>query len=279
MEGKRSKVYAVLLIAIFAVSSAAVLVRAIEGVDPRVIAFWRMVGAAIVLSPFVRGIQRKDVATGILSGLFLACHFGFWFASLKQIPVMRSTLFVTTAPIWAGLIEWGVLKRPPSKRFWIGLAIAGPGIFLLAVGNISEGNLIGDLQAIVAGMAGAAYFVIGRELRQRMGFATYAGLVCAVAGVALFPVVLKSGAPLVGFDLSTWGLIAALIAGPQLIGHNGINYVLKYLPASTVTATTLLEPFGAALLAWVFLAEIPLVREFAGGVLIVFGIFQAIRTR
>ncbi len=279
MEDKRFKVYAVLSIAIIAISSAAVLVRSIESVDPRVIAFWRMIGAAIILSPFVRGIQRKDLISGTLSGLFLACHFGFWFASLKQIPVMRSTLFVTTAPIWAGLIEWAALKRPPAKQFWVGLTIAGPGIFLLAAENFGEGNLIGDLQAILAGIAGAAYFVIGRELRQRMGFATYAGLVCAVAGIALFPVVLAANVALVGFELSTWGLIAALIAGPQLIGHNGINYVLKYLPASTVSATTLLEPFGAALLAWLFLGEIPLAREFGGGLLIVFGIFQAIRKR
>ena len=279
MEDKRFKVYAVLSIAIMTISSAAVLVRAIEGVDPRVIAFWRMVGAAIILFPFVRGIQRKDLLSGILSGLFLACHFGFWFASLKQIPVMRSTLFVTTAPIWAGLIEWVALNRPPARSFWAGLGIACPGILLLATGNWGEGNLIGDLQAIFAGIAGAAYFVIGRELRQRMGFATYAGLVCTVAGIALFPVVLTANVALVGFDISTWGLIGALIAGPQLIGHNGINYVLKYLPASTVSATTLLEPFGAALLAWFFLGEIPLAREFAGGILIVFGIFQAIRKR
>lgn len=279
MEANRTRVIAVLVIAIGAVSSAAVLVKAISGVDARVIAFWRMTGAAIILSPFIRNISRKDTLIGALSGLFLAAHFGFWFASLQQIPVMRSTLFVTIAPIWAGLIEWGILKRPPTKYFWLGLALALPGIFLLSSGDVGAGNLIGDLQAIIAGIAGAAYFVIGSELRQRMSFATYAGLVCLVAALALLPFVLYADVPLIGFELNQWLLIGALVAGPQLIGHNGLNYVLKYLPASTVTAATLIEPFVAALLAWLWLSEVPLAREFAGGVLIVFGLYQALRKR
>ncbi len=273
------RVLSILVSAIAAISSAGVLVKGIAGVDAWVIAFWRMAGSAIVLAPFVRKISPKDALKGALSGLFLALHFGFWFASLQKIPVMRSTLLVTLAPIWAGLLEWVVLKRPPNRYFWIGLGLALPGVVLLSGGDISKSNPIGDVQALIAGVAGASYFVIGSRLRQRMKLATYTGLVCFVAACALLPVVLASELNFLELSNKNWLLIAALIAGPQLIGHNGLNYVLKYLPASLVTATTLLEPFGAAFLAWLFLHEVPFFHEMLGGLLIVFGIFHAIRNR
>ena len=71
------------------------------------------------------------------------------------------------------------------------------------------------------------------------------------------------------------GLLAGLIVGPQLIGHNGLNYVLKYLPASVVTATTLLEPVGAALLAFVILAQVPTPHEITGGIVVLIGVSVA----
>ena len=72
-----------------------------------------------------------------------------------------------------------------------------------------------------------------------------------------------------------WGLLGCLIMGPQLVGHNGLNYVLKFLPASIVTATTLLEPVGAALLAYFFLQQVPAVSEVQGGLIVLLGVLLA----
>ena len=106
-----ASVFVVLACAILAVSSAAVLVRAIDGVNPVVIAFWRMAGSALVLLPALRRFAPRDGGRMLLSGALLAVHFATWFASLEHIAVMRSTLLVTLAPIWAGLIELGILGR------------------------------------------------------------------------------------------------------------------------------------------------------------------------
>ena len=76
-------------------------------------------------------------------------------------------------------------------------------------------------------------------------------------------------------DWLQWMLIGGLILGPQLVGHNGLNYVLKFLPASVVTATTLLEPVGAAVLAFVFLFQVPGVAEIQGGVIVLLGVLLA----
>jgi drug/metabolite transporter (DMT)-like permease len=55
--------------------------------------------------------------------------------------------------------------------------------------------------------------------------------------------------------------------------------VLKFLPASTVTAVTLVEPIGAAVLAFVFLMQVPSALELTGGLLVIAGLFVALRPR
>jgi len=253
------------------------MVSAIDDAAPHVVAFWRMAGTAVLLAPFIRRVSRKDFLLMCLAGALLAAHFATWFASLKSIPVMRSTLLVTIAPIWAGLLELGILKRPPMSRFWWGLLVALPGVGVMCSTGALSGELRGDLLALLGGMSGAAYFVIGGEVRKRVQVTSYAALVCGVAALCLLPLVMVGEASATGFELQSWLLIGCLILGPQLIGHNGLNFALKYIPASTVTAITLLEPVGAALLAWGFLAQEPSMQEVGGGLLVLCGL--AIATR
>lgn len=274
-----TRAWAVLALAIATISSAGVLVSAMPAVDARVVAWWRMVGSAVVLAPFLGSMKWRGAWRVVLAGLFLATHFATWFASLRYIPVMRSTMLVTLAPIWAGLIEMGVLGRPPARKFWLGLGIALVGVVLMTQGFASPASWRGDLLALVGGMSGAAYFVIGSEVRKSVGVMPYMAVVCAVAALALSPVVWLAHEPVFGFDARVWWLLAALVLGPQLVGHQGLTYVLKYLPASTVTAMTLLEPLGAAVLAFIFLQEIPSLTEIAGGALVLFGVFQAWRPK
>ena len=84
------------------------------------------------------------------------------------------------------------------------------------------------------------------------------------------------GAPLVAFPQSSWLAIVALALGPQLIGHNGLNYAVRYVPASTVGAVTLLEPLGATLLAGLLLAEWPTEVALIGGLGLAVGAWLAI---
>jgi len=270
----RRRVLVVVGLAVVAISSAAVIVRSIEGMHPMAIALWRVVFAALLLAPGVRRLSPRDAATVGLAGVCLAAHFGTWFASLEHTTVMRSTVLVTLAPVWAGLGE-RAMGHPPRGAFWLGLAVAVPGVALMSATGDGSAHWIGDLLALVGGMFGAAYFLLGRVARRRVGIGTYASLVCAAAALALLPACLVAGIPLVGFSPSAWGLVLLLALVPQLLGHNGFNYALRYLPTATVTATTLLEPVGATLLAIAVLGELPPVVGAVGGTLAVAGVMMA----
>jgi len=70
-----------------------------------------------------------------------------------------------------------------------------------------------------------------------------------------------------------YGWIFLLAAIPQLIGHSTFNWLLKYLSATMVAVTTLAEPIGSSVLAFLFLKETPALAVIFGGVLILLGIF------
>jgi drug/metabolite transporter (DMT)-like permease len=63
----------------------------------------------------------------------------------------------------------------------------------------------------------------------------------------------------------------------MLVGHTGMNWALKYLPAYVVNLTVLGEPVGATLLGAVIPAirQIPTVATLIGGTIVLAGVIVA----
>lgn len=269
--------YLVLTVAVTAISAAAVIVRGIDDAEPLAIALWRTSLVGLLLLPGVRAITWKDAGWIALSGGFLAFHFTAWFASLQTIDVLRSTTLVCLTPLWAGMLEGIFLRRPPGGAFWGGVVVATAGTLIFTGGG--QGALVGDALALLGGIAAGAYLVIGRNVRARVGIATYASLVCIFAALWLVPVVLATHTPVFGFSARTMWLLGALALGPQLLGHNGFNYALRYLPAATVSLVVLLEPVGATVLAALLLSEYPTPVAVVGGTVTLAGVGVAATRR
>lgn len=270
-------VWAVIGCAVLAISSSGVLVRGMDA-DPLAIAAWRTLGAGIVLAPTLRGadVRRRDALALGAAGILLALHFWTWFASLGATTVLRSTLLVCTVPVWTALLEWVVHGKRPRPRLVAGTAVALPGVALLA-GDGGQATLRGDLLAIVAAVLWAAYFLLGQEVRKRLAVGPTMSIVCLAAAAALFPTAAAWPVALTGFPAATWGLLALAILGPQLVGHLGLVYAVRYVPAATVASVTLLEPVGAAVIAGVVLGEWPGPLAVAGAALVLAGTALAAR--
>lgn len=272
-------VWVVLAVAIAAVSSSALLVRGMQA-DPLAIAAWRTLVAAVVLSPsLLRGPDRpsrRDLGLAAAAGVLLGVHFWAWFASVRATTVLRSTLLVCLTPGWTLLLDWSLGRGRPTWRPLAGLAVALPGLALLA-GDGGTGTPWGDALATFAGALWSAYLLLGRDARQRLDAPRWMALVCGAATATLFALAAAGGVPLTGFPPRTWALIGAAVAFPQLLGHQGFAYAVKYVPASTLSALTLLEPVGAALLAAGLLHEQPAPAEWLGMLLVLGGTFLSTR--
>lgn len=265
-------VWLALAAAVLGISSGGVLAVLAEGVEPVPKAMWRTGLCALVLAPWWRRLGWKDLGLMALAGAMLAAHFWTWFMSLDSISVMRSVVLVTLAPLWVGLAEWGLTRERPANRFWLGIGIALGGVVMMGWAGLGEANLMGDALAVIGGLFSSAYFLLGRSLRQRIHWATYAGMVSGFSALWLLPVALVLGLPLTGFAPASWAALAGLALFPQLVGHGGFNLALGHVKASRVATMILLEPVGATLLALVVLGQVPGAVEVAGGVLIMVGV-------
>jgi drug/metabolite transporter (DMT)-like permease len=210
------------------------------------------------------------------AGLLLAAHFWSWIASLRYTTVASSVVLVSMKPVFAWGIAAAWLREHPTRtEAWgIVLAVIGASLIGLADARLSLGALGGDGLALLGAVTGAAYYVIGRRVRQTVGIWRYATAVYAVAAGALALLALARSVPLSGFERRDWAVFGALAAGPMLIGHTGMNYALRHFRATTVNVAALGEPVGATLLAWVIPAihEVPGVMALGGGMLVLLGI-------
>jgi drug/metabolite transporter (DMT)-like permease len=272
-----------MVVAVSAVSSAAILVRYAEGAPPIALGFWRTLIVGGLMAAWIRPVPRRDLGLSVLAGFFLAGHFWAWFESLSRTTVLHSTLLVCLGPIWLGFAEWGWLRKPPSRRFWLGVSLALLGAIAMASQGAEPGaggiqpSLAGDALALLGGFLAAAYLFVGQDVRKRVGIACYSALYSLSAAAFLLPAAVWAQQDLTGFPLKTWGFIVALALGPQLLGHNGVNYCLRYVRASTLSAMILLEPLGAAILAGLLFQEIPGTTEAIGGVVVLLGVLIATR--
>ena len=98
-------------IAVVAVSTSGPLVR--EAHAPTMaVAFWRTLLGSMVVVPValwrhrleLRGLQRAQVRTAVVAGVFLALHFGSWIPSLSFTSVASSVALTCTQPVWAAVM-------------------------------------------------------------------------------------------------------------------------------------------------------------------------------
>lgn len=262
---------AALVLAVLAISWGSILVRFCSA-GPLAIACLRLTFATFFLAPLVLpGLGRatpRSRAAGrtLLAAGFLALHFGTWIASLRLTSIGSSVLLVSTQPLFSALLSGAWLGERPGKRFYAGMAICLAGMLLLTGADFgsSRSRLLGDVLALLAAAAGAAYFVLGRSVRADVPFGAYLFVVYGVAGAFLAVAALLARQPLLGFPPRELLPLAAMALFPSIIGHGGLNYAVRHLPAFTVSLAALGEPVLATLIArWLF--DEPLTAALLGG--------------
>lgn len=295
------RVFAVLGVALAAVSFAAIFIRWADAPGV-VVALYRMLVAAAVMAPLtLRGLRRTPFTrvgarTTLLAGVMLALHFATWITSLTYTTVAASVSLAATAPLWVALLAWAFQRRPPSALTLLGalIAVAGAAVIGYADAGAASGSaasggaasggavsggaaggrpLLGDGLALTGAAAAGAYLLLGRHAQAHgLGLQAYAGSAYAVAALVLAPLPLVVGAPYLGYPSATYLAVIALALVPQLVGHTGINYAAKHLDTTLVASALLLEPIGAGLLALLLFREQPAPLTVVGAAVLLVGV-------
>lgn len=294
-----------LITSILAISTAAIFIRkAQEHMPSLVIATYRLLLATLLLLPFSikslrqdRGkINRKNLPLLLLSGVLLALHFASWIKSLEYANVVPSVVLVTTTPVWVTLLSPIFLKEKLPKAFTVGLVVAFFGMLLVSISSVcslsldgfrcdgfsamaDRRGLLGNLLALMGAWFFAGYMIVGRKIRKEISNQSVIIMVYAIAGLSLLLISLLTRQPLGDIQLSGFKWIVILALVPQIIGHSLLSWALGRLPAAYVSLSLLGEPIGSAILALLFLGEIPTPLEVLGSAVIIFGIYWANKPR
>lgn len=268
-----------ILIGIIGISMSAILIR-FSTAPSAVTASWRLLWTVILMTPVVFGnahvrqelfcVEKRTAMLSIISGIFLAIHFWFWFESLRLTSVASASTIVSTEVIWVSIGFFLFLKGKLSVRAMAAIAVAFAGSALIAFSDSGAGgtHLQGDLFALLAAMAVAVYMLIGRVVRAGVSNTVYTYLVYAAcaAGLVLMSVIQQQGLFAYGLNGILIGLALAVFS--TILGHSVFSWCLKFFSPSFVSACKLCEPVVAAILAGFLFEEVPGLMQFAGCVLI-----------
>ncbi len=293
MRPSNRTVLGVLALSVVGISFAAPLVR-LSHAHPVVIATWRLFFSMLIVAMALavtggwrqwRMLDRTGLLLAAGAGVLLALHFWAWNASIGLTTIAASVVLVDLQPVIVAGASAAWLRESPSRRQWIGIALAVAGAAVLGSADLGGGAgwrgnraLRGDLLALGAGVAAALYYLSGRRVRQQLDLWPYVAIVYGVCFLTLLSVAVTARLPLLQQPPRELAIFAALAVGPMLLGHTGMNWALKFAPAFVVNLTVLGEPVGATLLAAALpgIRELPSARTLAGGALALLGILLAL---
>lgn len=269
MEGRRLQVVGLLVVGIASFSFSPILVRLASEAPALAVVTWRTVFAVAFLAPFalrrggaeLRGFTRRDWLLIAGAGVFLGLHFIAWTTSLYFTSVASASVLVTTSPIFLAVFGYLWLRERLRAATAVAIGTGVAGAVLIALGDAGGGGgsapMLGNGLAVTAALLVSFYLLIGRVVRQRTSWLGYVFPLYTVVAVTVVVTALLAGTPLWRYDPAVYGWCALMALGPQLLGHGSFNFALRYVSAALLGLLTLVEPVGAAFMAYGLFGEVP----------------------
>lgn len=296
-ERRPARGYALVLVgsSCFIVNAGVSRVAMNAGVPPDRLAALRSTGTAIALLLIVLLLGRVRtlrLRTAEIPWLLLYGVVGVallqvcYFVAIDRLPVGIALLLEYLAPLLIALWAWLVQRRPVRARLWPALALALVGLALVA--EVWDGDALDSL-GVVMGLAAAVcfatYFLAGEHL---VAHRDVLSVTCW--GFAVSTVFWSVARPWWTFDadvletstevfarivVPVWLLVAWVVLLGTLVPFGAETAALRYLPATIVSLIAMIEPVGAAVLAWIWFGESLAAVQIVGGVAVVIGIVLA----
>lgn len=252
-------------ISILCLSQSANFVR-LSQCPPEVLGFWRLILAALILSPFAylkdrAQITSHDLKKEILwitaSGFFFYLHLWSYSFSAQNTQIANCMIIFATNPLFTALGAFLFFKEKFSKRLFAAYLLAAFAVFLLVRQNLrfDPEHLKGDFSALISAALYSAYILSGHRVRKTIPNSSYASSIFVVAGICFLATTLVSGKDLIHYPSITWVSIAALVFLSTLLGHGLFTFLLKHLNINLMSCGKLLEPGLSAFIAWILFSE------------------------
>jgi drug/metabolite transporter (DMT)-like permease len=271
---KRSHLTAVGLLFAAAIlwSFGGVLVKGISW-NPMAIAGTRSLLALPLLIGFAcwRGYAWRWSWSYLLGGMAYSAAVTLFVISNKLTTAANAIMLQYTAPVYVALLSAWILKERATRRDWLTILMAFAGIALFFFDRMSAGALLGNILALLAGLA---FAVLTLAMRSQKDASPVGSIIVGnlLTGLICLPFMFQSAPP-----ASNWILLVVL--GVFQLGLSYLCFASAMKRATAIEGITIpiIEPVLNPLWAFLILGERPGFWAIPGGILVVAAVlFRAI---
>jgi drug/metabolite transporter (DMT)-like permease len=231
-----------------------------QAITASTITFFRFAIGLAILLVYI-GVTRtklepRNPVALILRGIFnLLAVFLFYYA-IKYTTITNANLLNLTYPVFVAVLAPIVLHEHLQRRDWLILALAGVGIWLIINPDFQRLNadFKGNLVGLAGGFAGGLAILALCFARRDNNTATVLLFMLGVGTVLSSPGAI--GEHFSKYTLSTWLLLFGCGA-TGVVGQFAITHGFRHLSAFAGSITGMTRVVMAAILGFVFLAEVP----------------------
>jgi drug/metabolite transporter (DMT)-like permease len=237
------------------------------------ITFVRYLGAVVWLAAFVlltRGTwpDLRNWHRHLLRGVTIVVTACLFFYAVTRLPLAIVTALAMTAPVYVAIIGIVVFRERPTPVLWVAIAlgVAGSAVIVLGGGAMTiAGEPLAWIAALLAPLAYATAISLVKHHADDESAAALTMASCIVSAVAVLPLAIP------GLALpaaAVWPLM--LLIG--FLGASGFMLLtigLRTTPASAFAIVDYMNILWAALFGFVFFSEVPELRFWIGGALII----------
>lgn len=272
---------ALLLLAILMGSSAVIMIKA-STEQPFLVASYRLLIAALVLSPFFyRDLKNfdgtygwKQIGWSTVPALVLAVHFMSWVVGTRMTQVANASLIVNLTPVVMPFLVWAFFREKINRQEVLGTLFTLAGLFVLGSTNfrVSKTSFSGDLICLGSMIFYALYMALAARNRSRLTLWLYMVPLYFIAGVICLLCALPFINPIKPYTTLNVLMIVGLGLIPTVFSHTVLNYSMRFIRGQVVSVTNLTQPIFAGLLGFLIFGELPRPAYYAAAVLIFTGV-------
>jgi drug/metabolite transporter (DMT)-like permease len=273
--------FLLLIFGVMCGATAVIMIKA-STEHPLLVASYRLLVAALVLSPFfVRDLRNfqgsygwKELSWSAIPAVALAIHFMSWVIGARMTQVASASLIANLTPVAMPFFVWLFFNERINRLEIVGtgFTLLGLGVLTLSNLQLDKTNFLGDLICFGSMLAFAMYLALGRKNGGRLTLWLYmvplyfmAGLISLIAASFVIN-------PIKVYSLSNILYMIGLGIIPTVFGHTILNYSLKFFRGQVVSVTNLGQPLFAGVMGFIFFGESPRPIIYLAAGLIVTGI-------
>lgn len=263
-------------------------------------ASFRVVLAGLVMLPLYLALRRfpafvlprartnvrftaRDIWTFLYLGFFgVAINQGCFTAGLEYTSVGHSAILVAMGPMFVLVLSVAIGAERLTGRKIVGMAISFAGVVFIAAENNPVSNsstTLGDAITLTGSLGFALYAVLAKRVAAKYDTLTMTAFTHFTGMILIFPLACFEASQLThtgrlrAITWQSWVATAYMALFGSALAYLFYFWLLRYMPASQLSAFSYLLPVMGTILGIWLLGEKASWHQLAGGALVLAGIY------